>query len=33
LVAMSASGSKELNIDVTQKTNPDLLKKFVTSHI
>ena len=33
LIAMSASSSKEISFDTTQKTNPELLKKFVTNHI
>jgi len=33
LVALSASGSKDLSIDTTQKANVEVLKKFVISNI
>ena len=33
LIALSASGSKDLNIDSTKKANVEVLKKFVTSNI
>ena len=30
LIAMSASGSKDLSMDPTQKANLEVLKKFIT---
>ena len=33
LIALSAAGSKDINIDITQKVNTDLLKKFIINNI
>ena len=33
LIAMSASGSKELHIDITQKVDTNILKKFVVRNV